>query len=155
MTLAIRIFDLDKQYMNSPESISDLSFSFHGINHVTLPVSDKTKSETFYVGILGLIKINIGSSLWIRIGEQFIHLNQSTVIPSSSFAHFAIRVENLRSYLNVLQNKGVDIFDLDDDLKEISLNTDFEKANRQFFLRDPDGHLLELIDATNSFFHPV
>ncbi|KKR98292.1 MAG: hypothetical protein UU48_C0004G0085, partial [Candidatus Uhrbacteria bacterium GW2011_GWF2_41_16] len=21
--------------------------------------------------------------------------------------------------------------------------------------RDPDGHLLELIDATNSFFHPV
>lgn len=141
--------------MSHPESPPNPSFSFHGINHVTLPVSDKTKSEAFYVGTLGLTKITVGSSLWIRIGEQFIHLNQSTVIPLSSFAHFAIRVENLLDYLNVLQNKGIDIFDLDKTLKEISLNVEFEKPNRQFFLRDPDGHLLELIDAQNIFFHPI
>ena len=141
--------------MNPQEFTLNPSFSFQGINHVTFPVSDKMKSEAFYVGTLGLIKVPVGSSLWIRVGEQFIHLNQSAVIPSLSFVHFAIRVEDLRGYLNILQNKGVDIFDLDDDLKEISLNTDFEKANRQFFLRDPDGYLLELIDASNSFFHPV
>ena len=141
--------------MSHPESPPNPSFLFSGINHVTLPVSDKTKSEAFYVGTLGLTKVTVGSSLWIRVGDQFIHLNQSTLIPSSSFAHFAIRVENLLEYLNVLQKKGIDIFDFDETLKEISFNVEFEKPNRQFFLRDPDGHLLELIDAQNTFFHPV
>lgn len=128
---------------------------FRGINHVTLLVSDKTKSEAFYVETLGLTKVNVGSSLWIRVGEQFIHLTESTAVPTSSFTHFAIRVENILAYLDILRGKGVDIFDLDEDLKEISANIDFKKPNRQFFLRDPDAHLLELIDTVNDFFHPI
>ena len=47
---------------------------------------------------------------------------------------------------------GVDVFDLDADQHQIRTNTDLDMPIRQFFVRDPDGNLIEFCDAGNPFF---
>lgn len=102
---------------------------------------------------LGLKKCVVGKSLWIAIGDQFIHLTQNSG-PSvaGTFYHFAISIENLGEYLKRVMEKGVEVFDVDDDGKPIRINREFEAPRRLFFVRDPDGHLIEFVDSKNSFF---
>lgn len=127
-----------------------------GINHVTLLVADKNRSKDFYVTKLGFSEHLVGGRLWIRIGKnQFIHLtDNSGPTVAGTFYHFAIEVDGLGGYLRGLIEKGIDVFDLDRSRAVISLNTDLDHTQRQFFIRDPDGHLVELIDTKDGFFHP-
>ena len=126
------------------------------INHVTLLVKDKNKAEKFYTEILELEKHVVGDSLWIRVGDQFIHITEdSGESRKNSFYHFAIEFENVVEHIKKLIEKGVKVFDLDKELNEILVNTEFENPERQFFIRDIDGNLIELIEANNQFFNPV
>ena len=68
----------------------------------------------------------------------------------SSFRHFAIEIEGLLPYLKELINKGIEIFDLGNNLEKI--NSDLEKENRNYFCEDPSGNLIEFIDSNNRFF---
>jgi len=123
------------------------------INHVTVLVSDKNKAKEFYCETLGLEKQEVGNSLWIRIGNQFIHVteNSGSNVPNT-FYHFAIEVENVKDYVNELKNKGVWVFSFDENKNEIEIENKSEK--QQYFLRDLDGNLIELVDTENKFFNP-
>ncbi|PJA47103.1 hypothetical protein CO172_03060 [Candidatus Uhrbacteria bacterium CG_4_9_14_3_um_filter_36_7] len=125
-----------------------------GINHVTILVKNKQKSEEFYINILGLEKIQKGDHLWVKIGNQFIHLSQNSGEPLvNTFYHFAIEVENLLDYLQKLILKEVQIFDFDSNLQPQEINKNLKKPHRLFFTKDPDGNLIEFIDKQNDFYH--
>ncbi len=109
------------------------------INHVTLLVRDKETSKRFYAETLGL-GVREDQGLWIRIGGQYLHLTDSSGAPvPGTFYHFAIETERLSEFLAGLEKKGVTIFHLGDE--------------RQNFVRDPDGNLIEFVDAHDNFFN--
>jgi catechol 2,3-dioxygenase-like lactoylglutathione lyase family enzyme len=120
---------------------------FVGINHVTIIVKDKSEAENFYCNILGLEKINIGNILWIKVGNQFIHINENPYIENpNSFRHFAIEVDDLIPYLKSLISKEINVFDLSDNLKKTDMNINLEKENRNYFIEDPSGNIIEFVD---------
>jgi catechol 2,3-dioxygenase-like lactoylglutathione lyase family enzyme len=127
-----------------------------GINHITLIVNDKQMSEKFYTQALGLEKLNVGNSLWVKVGNQFLHISKGQNLNiEHPFKHFAIEVEDLQTYIQMLLTKNVELFYFDDVNKEIAINPDLIKNNSQCFTRDPDGNLIEFIEMGNAFFHPV
>ncbi len=126
------------------------------INHVTLLVNNKEKAEEFYINKLGLEKYVFNNHLWIKIGDQYIHITENSGEPrNASFYHFAIEIKNVQDYVKELVKKGIDVFDIDRELCEILLNSDFDKPLRQFFVRDSDKNLIEFIEAGSQFFNPT
>jgi catechol 2,3-dioxygenase-like lactoylglutathione lyase family enzyme len=124
-----------------------------GINHITVVVQDKNEAENFYCKVLGLKKVEIGNSLWVRVGNQFIHINEnSKALRVVSFCHFAIEVNDLLLFLRELIEKGVDVFDIEDNISKIDVNTNLTKKNRNYFIEDPFGNLIEFFDSSNKFF---
>lgn len=124
------------------------------INHVTILVEDKERSKSFYVDGLGLdYKIINNKHLWILVGEEYLHITDSMGRPAyGSLAHFAIEVEDLNSYAGRLIEKGLRIFALGDQNQE-ELITSVSENIQHFFVRDPDGNLLEFVDSKSQFFH--
>lgn len=127
-----------------------------GINHVTVLVSEKDRAREFYTNVLGLEPINVGKSLWMKAGNQFIHVSKNSGNPvSGTFYHFAIEVDDSKTYIHDLIQKGVEVFDLDSNLQKVKVNTDLENKTRQFFVNDPDGNIVEIIYTNNQFFKGV
>lgn len=123
-----------------------------GINHVTILVSNKDRAREFYTNVLGLEPVNVGKSLWMKAGSQYIHVSQNSGNPvAKTFYHFAIEVDDFKTYLHDLIQKGIEVFDLDN-LQKVKINTDLEDETRQFFVNDPDGNIVEIIDTNNPFF---
>jgi catechol 2,3-dioxygenase-like lactoylglutathione lyase family enzyme len=128
---------------------------FLGINHVTIVVRDKKEAEHFYFDLLGFEKLNIGNFLWAKVGQQYIHINENVNCPEpGSFCHFAVEVENLIPHLKKLIDKGVDVFDLGENLEAVDLDTNLEKENRNYFIKDPTGNIIEFINSSNKFYKP-
>ena len=126
-----------------------------GINHVTVVVGDKKEAERFYCEVLGLEKVAVGHSLWVRTGEQFIHINENKDLDlQKTFHHVCIEIEDLTAYLRDLIDQGVEVFDLDDDLVKKDINSNLEKERRNYFVYDPFDNLIEFIDSKNQFFKP-
>lgn len=126
---------------------------FKGINHVTIVVKDKTKAEKFYFNLLGLERLDVGKSLWARVGKQYIHINENPNLEKiKTFRHFSIEVEGLKPYLISLIGKGVDIFDLNDHLEKIDINSNLDKEIRNYFTEDPSGNIVEFFDTSNTFY---
>ena len=110
------------------------------INHVTILVTDKNIAKKFYTKILGFEKKEIDGRLWIKIGEQYIHITENSGQPvPNTFYHFAIEIDNLPNYKTSLRDRGVNVFIFPDN-------------PLQNFLKDPDGNLIELVDANDKFF---
>lgn len=125
----------------------------NGINHVTVVVKDKTRAAEFYFRKLGLERMDVGKSLWVRVGNQYIHINENPNMEiKKTFAHFGIAVENLPEYLRMLKEKDVDFFDLTNDLEKFDVNENYERPGRSFFIEDPFGNLIEILDIANHFF---
>ncbi|MCX6810927.1 MAG: VOC family protein [Candidatus Berkelbacteria bacterium] len=109
------------------------------INHITLLVSDKEKAINFYTKILelGSVKIVNQKHSWINFGGSYLHITDNSGTPiKDSFYHFALEVENIDDYIEKIRKNGAEVDD----------------SNNQFFVRDPDGNLIEFIDSNNSFF---
>jgi catechol 2,3-dioxygenase-like lactoylglutathione lyase family enzyme len=124
-----------------------------GINHVTVLVNDKEKAVKFYSNVLGLETFPVGKSIWMRLGNQFLHITQNSGKSiSGSFYHFAIEVDSFKEYIKSLVDHGVEVFELDKDLNKILINIDLDNLKRQFFVKDPDGNLIEIVDSQNPFF---
>ena len=124
-----------------------------GINHVTVLVNDKEKAVKFYSDVLGLEVFPVGKSTWMKLGNQFLHVTQNSGKSiSDSFYHFAIGVDSFKGYIKSLIDRGAEVFGLDQDLKKILINTDLDNPTRQFFVKDPDGNLIEIVDSQNPFF---
>lgn len=126
---------------------------FIGINHVTVLVNDKEKAIKFYSDVLGLQIFPVGKSTWMKVGNQFLHITEAPGKSiSNSFYHFAIEVDSFNEYINGIIEKGVDVFELDKDLNKVMVNGELDNPIRQFFVNDPDGNLVEIVDSQNLFF---
>ena len=115
------------------------------LNHVAIHVTDVEKSSEFYRTVLKLEPMArpafTFSGAWFRLGaEQELHIigeRRDPVYSQNRGNHFALRVDDLSPWEKHLQN----------------LNIDYRPPKprpdgaMQLFLRDPDGHTIELFTA--------
>lgn len=112
-----------------------------GIHHVSLHVSDVTKSAEFYRRVLMLEQVPRPGfpieGAWFRLAQaQQLHLigrRDQPVHSSNLGSHFALRVDDVPAYKAHLDALGV----------EFLLRTRPDGAE-MVFVKDPDGHVFEL-----------
>ncbi|MGA8724327.1 MAG: VOC family protein [Acidimicrobiales bacterium] len=107
------------------------------VHHVSVNVRDVGEALPFYTGVLGGEVRNDRPDLgiagaWINLGAQQVHLVEAPV-PSNLGQHFAIQVADLDQVVGELRRNGIEIGD------PIVVG-----ANRQTFLSDPSGNVVEL-----------
>lgn len=114
----------------------------HELNHVALHVADVVRSSAFYREVLRLEPIPRPAfsfpGAWFRLGtSQELHLIGERVEPVNSGNrgnHFALRVDDLDSWETHLHKVGA----------EFRSRKQRPDGAWQVFLRDPDGHMIEL-----------
>jgi glyoxylase I family protein len=108
-----------------------------GIHHVSLNVKDVDVSRLFYVEQLGMEELerpDLGfPGLWLRSGNQEVHLLGIDSGSPPREQHFAFLVEDLDAALADLAAKGVSCSD----------PSDIGGVCRQAFTQDPSGNLIE------------
>ena len=114
----------------------------HGLNHVALHVSDVARSCDFYSRVLRLEAMARPAfdfpGAWFRLGaQQELHLIGRTnepVEPRSRNNHFALMVDDIEAWEKHLASAGA----------EFRPKKKRPDGAWQIFLRDPDGHFIEL-----------
>ena len=114
----------------------------HELNHVAIHVAEVERSCTFYRDVLRLESLPRPAfdfpGAWFRLGAvQELHLIGRVLgnVPSvNTNNHFALRVEDIAAWERHLRQIGAE---------------SYPKKQRpdgawQIFLRDPDGHIIEL-----------
>lgn len=128
-----------------------MTLRVRNIDHVTIVVNDLQKSCRFYVDVLGMREVPRPpfsfDGLWFQAGQTCIHMNQANEgsgragLPSqgaqfvSRGHHIAFAVEDAQTALDHCHQRKISIA--------------YGPATRpdgaiQFYVRDPDGHLIEL-----------
>ncbi|HEU0293258.1 MAG TPA: VOC family protein [Anaerolineales bacterium] len=116
---------------------------FTQIQHCSVVVQSLERAAAFYRDVLGLTEIEIPSTFkpaglkvrWFRLGSQQIHILLGAENRPSSQGHMALQVDDARTARLWIKEKGIDI-------QETVL---IPGADR-FFLRDPDGNRIEIIE---------
>ena len=131
-----------------------------GLHHVTAICADMTRTIAFYRDLLGLAIVHDGPSdddpqtrhVWFGAldGEpgQLVSFMQYPELPAGvvgvgSTHHFAFVVgssEEQEAWRDYLRDRGVDCTDVFD-----------RGAFRSIYLRDPDGHILEIATRDPGF----
>ena len=112
------------------------------LNHVALHVKDVEKSSEFYSTVLRLERIPRPAftfpGAWFRLGElQELHLigeRNEPVISHNRGNHFALRTDNLQPWQDHFEKLGL----------EIRGPVRRPDGATQIFIRDIDGHVIEL-----------
>lgn len=109
------------------------------IDHVSVIITDVPRSRRFYRDQLGLKEMAKPKTfdfvaLWFDLGGQQLHLLQKPEPDSQSARHFALRVSDIDAARKHF---------LDQDIP-IQETTKIPGADR-FFVRDPDGNRIEII----------
>lgn len=109
------------------------------IDHVSIIVTDVERSRRFYRDLLGLSEIAKPRTfdfvvLWFDLGNQQLHLLHKPQADSRSPRHFALRVADVPAARSYFQQNNVPIQE----------TTPIPGADR-FFLFDPDGNRIEII----------
>ncbi|MEJ0089210.1 MAG: VOC family protein [Limisphaerales bacterium] len=112
----------------------------HELNHVAIHVADVKQSAAFYRDVLRLEPLPRPAfnfpGAWFRLGvNQELHLigRRGPVALIDGNNHFALQVDNTAEWEVHLQTAGA----------EFTTNLRPDGAH-QIFLRDPDGHFVEL-----------
>ena len=116
---------------------------FSQIQHCSVVVQDLDRSAAFYRDVIGLTEVEIPSTFepaglkvrWFRLGSQQIHILLVAEKQPSGQQHMAIQVDDAQAARSWMKEKDIDI-------EEAVL---IPGADR-FFLRDPDGNLIEIIE---------
>jgi catechol 2,3-dioxygenase-like lactoylglutathione lyase family enzyme len=111
----------------------------HAIDHVSVLITDLTRSRHFYRDILGLKEIAKPRTfdfvaLWFELGEQQLHLLHKVVPDPLSPRHFALKVDDTQAARAHFAAHGI----------AIEETTPIPGCDR-FFVRDPDGNRIEII----------
>ncbi|HSS12080.1 MAG TPA: VOC family protein [Acidimicrobiales bacterium] len=107
------------------------------VHHVSINVTDVDGALRFYVDVLGLSprtdrpQLGIGGA-WLDAGGQQVHLIQADTPPAFG-QHFALLVSDLDETIEELRAGGVKVSDASP-----------VGPNRQAFLNDPAGNMVEL-----------
>jgi lactoylglutathione lyase len=112
------------------------------LNHVAIYVTDLKKSSEFYREVLRLEPMARPAfsfpGAWFRLGTaQELHLIAGRDQPfsaSNSNNHFALKVDDLDDWEAHLENTGA----------QFNPRKQRPDGAWQIFLRDPDGHVIEL-----------
>jgi catechol 2,3-dioxygenase-like lactoylglutathione lyase family enzyme len=109
-----------------------------GVHHVSVNVRDLDTALAFYTDVLGVTvrqdrPADIGvEGTWLDVGGQQVHLIVADVPPAKG-QHFAVLVDDIDAAVTDARAQGVPV----SDPKPVG-------TNRQAFLSDPDGNLIEL-----------
>ena len=114
----------------------------HELNHVAIYVADVERSCAFYRDVLRLEMMSRPAfdfpGAWFRLGmNQELHLIGrvlGAVPPVNTNNHFALRVDDIAAWEKHLQQAGA----------EFRPKKQRPDGAWQIFLRDPDGHFIEL-----------
>ena len=109
------------------------------IDHVSVVVADVERSRRFYRDLLGLQEIAKPRTfdfvvLWFDLGNQQLHLLRKDRPDTISPRHFALRVADAAAARAYFQSRGVPTQE----------TTPIPGADR-FFIADPDGNRIEII----------
>jgi catechol 2,3-dioxygenase-like lactoylglutathione lyase family enzyme len=109
------------------------------IDHVSVLVTDLERSRHFYRDILGLKEIAKPRTfdfrvLWFDLGNQHLHLLLKPQPDTRSPRHFALRVRDAGQARRYFHQHGI----------ATEETTPIPGADR-FFLADPDGNRIEVI----------
>jgi catechol 2,3-dioxygenase-like lactoylglutathione lyase family enzyme len=114
------------------------------VHHVSINVDDVDAALGFYVDVLGLAQrqdrppdLGVGGA-WLDAGAQQVHLIHAPP-PTARGQHFALLVDDLDAVVDELRGRSVDVSD------PVPVG-----RNRQSFLHDPAGNLIELHEAASS-----
>lgn len=116
-----------------------MAFEVTNIDHVSVLVTDVQRSRHFYRDLLGLREIAKPKTfdfvaLWFDLGNQQLHLLQKPQADTPSPRHFALRVKDVRAAREHFQALGVPFDE----------TTQIPHCDR-FFIKDPDGNRIEII----------
>ncbi len=128
--------------------MSDVPIRVEAIDHVTIVVGDLERSRAFYCDALGMVQVERPDfdfhGRWFQAGNTQVHLilehDQSgpagSATPTGSRGHhFAFRVADGRAAAERLRALGIPIASGPKVRPDGAVQT---------FVRDPDGHLVEL-----------
>jgi catechol 2,3-dioxygenase-like lactoylglutathione lyase family enzyme len=110
------------------------------IDHVSVLIVDVARSREFYRDVLGLREIAKPRTfdfvaLWFDLGGQQLHLLQKPAPDTLSPRHFALRVRDVNQARQHVRSRGI----------AIAETTPIPGCDR-FFVRDPDGNRIEIIE---------
>jgi len=114
-------------------------------HHTSFPVKDLARSRAFYEDILGLApkpRPDLGfPGVWYQAGAGEVHLLQvmegiDVGAPPPALnpmaQHVAFAIDDYAAALTLLRQHGLEVFET-------------SAAQGQMWVRDPDGHIIELI----------
>ncbi|MDP2289764.1 MAG: VOC family protein [Actinomycetota bacterium] len=107
------------------------------VHHVSINVTDVEASRAFYTDVIGGTvrddrpDFPFGGA-WIDLGATQVHLIQAAV-PQPLGQHFAVLYDDLDALVAMLRARGLEV----SDPRRVG-------PNRQTFVADPDGNLVEL-----------
>ncbi len=109
------------------------------IDHVSVIITDVERSRHFYRDVLGLKEIAKPRTfdfvvLWFDLGNQQLHLLLREEADVLSPRHFALRVADVPAARDYFGAQGIPMQE----------TTPIPGADR-FFIRDPDGNRIEVI----------
>lgn len=110
----------------------------NGLNHITIAVSDVSRSFDFYVNRLGFTpKARWTGGAYLCLGNLWLCLSVDSVATREDYTHYAfsIRSEDFDIYVKKLKSSGV-----------TEWKTNKSEGKSIYFL-DPDGHKLEIHDG--------
>jgi glyoxylase I family protein len=112
---------------------------FTQLDHCSIVITDLERSRRFYGGVLGLREIGRPNTfdfvvVWYDLGNMHIHLLLKNQPDTISPRHFALRVKDVAAARRYFQEQGVPTEE----------TTRIPGADR-FFIRDPDGNRIEII----------
>ncbi len=114
------------------------------INHVSILARDLEESARFYEELFGAERLPTatfpqGPVLWLRLGDQQLHLFESTGNEPTLRHHFGVDVDDFDAVYEQAKRLGV----LDADAFGASLRG-HPMGWVQMYLRDPAGNLVEV-----------
>lgn len=122
------------------------------VNHLTLRVKDLDASRKFYVDIMGFSEVPRPhlpkKGVWLWMGNIGLHLNeqpnkerapQLTREATAHTPHLALEVENIHHAYLGLKAAGLSM--------QCVVPIMNDKAVVQYFVQDPDGHVVEICDC--------
>jgi catechol 2,3-dioxygenase-like lactoylglutathione lyase family enzyme len=115
------------------------------IDHVSVIITDVERSRRFYGDLLGLKEIARPRTfdfvvVWFDLGNQQLHLLLKDRPDTISPRHFALRVADVARARDYFREQGV----------AIDETTPIPGADR-FFIHDPDGNRIEIIQWLRTY----
>ena len=118
-----------------------------GLDHVVFRVADPDAARRFYVDVLGCTVDHVNERLslvHLRFGEHYIDLLPATAAapaaPAGGVDHvcLSIRCDDLAKVADELRRRGVTVEG------EIAARRGAYGTGPSLYVRDPDGHVVEL-----------